>query len=1368
MSEVNNDIEKSDFPRKEITTYRLTKMAVQYNIALSTIIDLLNTKGVIIGKSLNSKITEEQYALFLEALGESDKELEFQNAYKNRYKKGTEVEVEISDIIPPSQIVTKFPGNFTGRLSLMDISWCLPEAQQNFSSYQIGNTIKCSVLDIDFKNRQIKLSQKHLGKPHSDSVKWERIDRGDEMIGTITEDLNTSYVVKSNKGFYGIINKTYCTEKVGNSIKLRVQIKSDENDLISFVPAALEVVSESENPIEIKNEFGFIESDLQNFNSFKRSILGAHASDNELVVLRDAFQNYPNLFSKEIEVPHTLFISFELKSSSYEFTFKQNAIPYFLIGEEYSKDNEVILLEKLSNQTYWARFNQRMKEDAEKTLVTEFSLFNEDINFFGEVLISKDKKEYRFIIKNFSFGQSFRGASEAKKRNTREGTFLFRSPIKIISPFGNFPVGSSQKEILEAVITKTQCFETVRKLKQDAGEILRQEGRTLAIIDKFLEYQESLLESTKGASVFVDKFERAHSESGNIAVLIDQSIADSLEVEEETIVNVKLKQGDGANVELVKFTDGVLSCINNRNKLTFFREIDTSHLVNGFYLEKRISKRQLEVQREIIQDFLQKKIKIDHIESLLVQPDKIKTPVLSKINLINPDLVRTEKEQQNNNQIQAVRKAIGNQNIFLIQGPPGTGKTTVIAEIIEQLVAKGEKILVAGQNHVAVDNVLSKIAKIHKLNLLRVGKEEKIDKELGRFHIDQLMSDYRGDFISFLLNQVNLIKHFSDCLLKKMDREESIVSYNERVKEYCKEYKVLTEILKHKHFVLRDGLMELSLSEIEETTVAFENWIKTINNEIEILLKPLIYNSVDVVFATCIGIKTDSVFRDSEFRFDTIIIDEAGKANIAETLVAIELGKKVILVGDQMQLPPYMDSSLIDINDPKSFPKSEYGTGFSQDEIIHALKTSFFEFLINRIENGGFPKENLEMLNYQHRMHPNIGEFISKSFYGGKVLMGALTHLNKLDYPSPFNKEVVFFDTSNAANPYEQTDGYSAKNDTEAEVISESILPKLFENDISPKEIAIIAPYKSQVANIKRFIGNSSLCKHKNIDVSTLDSFQGKEYDIIIFSFTRSSDHRKPEMVNGRKKFVKVGFLDDARRLNVAFSRAKKKLVLIGNAQTLVDGRSHFDFLFNYTELFKNLVRLSKQEEIGNFVSIADFHDFKIPFDVFQGKYKVGDSVVGKFNMPGKKEGKVFGLFFKTDGCDCLLPISLIPDNKRGHFLNLPPQSEVKLTVHEINKESKRISVKPFIEQIRVKSRKEIKTELWDKNISKYKTGMKIKATVVSRATFGYFLKMESGLEGLLHNHKIRVKKELSLGQEINVNLIKIDTVNMQISFSLT
>lgn len=1257
------------------------------------------------------------------------------------YKRGTVVETTIIGIVKPSQVITYFPDGFMGRLSLLDISWCFPEAQDKFRNYNVGEVIKCVVNDIDIDYKQIKLSQKHLEKPLSDTIKWERIERGDEFNAKISEQLNDTYLIKTNKGLYGLLHKSFL-DITSENIKVKVNSKLDNSDLLSFVPADLEVETVVENSENLFNNFSFIEDELQSFSKFKRSVIGSNATDKECLIIQDGFNIDDKIFSKEFATKHTLYIQFEFKSSIYETTFKQQAIPYFIEDAKYSIEFEKKLLELFSKENYWFKVNKRKNNKKEAPNdnedIIEFSLYNERINFFGEVQITKDKKEYRFIIRNFSFGNIQAFASEAKKRNTKYGSFLFSNQLKVLSPLETLPLGNFQKEILESALLKTNCFEIINRLKLESGEILKQEGRTLAIIDKFLEYQISLIDDQKENNVFVDKFEKIPSPSGGVSIKLPISIANSLEIEEETVVNIRLMKDD----DILKLTDGNLSYYEDACKITFYKEINLDLLKNGFYIDKRISKRQFQIQREIIQDFLEKKIKIDHIESLLVNPDKIKTPVLSNLKFNSLDLVRTELEQPDNNQVIAVKKAVGNNNIFLIQGPPGTGKTTVIAEIIEQLVAKGQKILVSGQNHVSVDNVLEKMAKRPGISLLRVGNPDRVDKDLVKYCIDNLIDDYKADYSTFINNQLLLSKEY--LRLKQLNLNTDILfeQFNNKVNEISVAYDKLYEVYKHRHFILRDGLNELNDEEIEYAITSLNNWILSNNNDYEILLKPLIYNTVEVVFATCIGIKSDRVFSDTDFKFDTVIIDEAGKANIAETLVAIELGKKVILVGDQMQLPPYMDSSLIDESDPKSFPKSQYGYEFTKEEIQHALKTSFFEFIINRIETSQFPSSNKVMLNYQHRMHPNIGQFVSESFYDGLVQMGNRTHLNRIDLPTPFNKEVVFFDTSNSNNPFEQNDGYSAKNDTEAEVISEIILPRLFENNISPRNIAIIAPYKSQVANILRFIKKSTLCNFKNIDVSTLDSFQGKEYDIILFSFTRSSNHKKAPEINGRKKYTKVGFLDDARRLNVAFSRAKKKLIFVGNSVTLTDTRSHYDGLFNYTQLFKRLVELSHKEEIGNFINIADLHDFKTPFDQFVKKHKVGDILVGQINKIAKASDNIIGLFVIIDNVQCLLPLHNMPESLKDTLDTIEQKVDITVVIDKIDQKRKYVY---------------LKLDIWNSNISKVEVGNKVSAKIIKKVDYGYFVELGCSIQTLLHKKQIQNEEKFELNQVIDVEIINID-----------
>jgi hypothetical protein len=124
------------------------------------------------------------------------------------------------------------------------------------------------------------------------------------------------------------------------------------------------------------------------------------------------------------------------------------------------------------------------------------------------------------------------------------------------------------------------------------------------------------------------------------------------------------------------------------------------------------------------------------------------------------------------------------------------------------------------------------------------------------------------------------------------------------------------------------------------------------------------------------------------------------------------------------------------------------------------------------------------------------------------------------------------------------------------------------------------------------------------------------EFDVIVFSFTRSAYR------------TKVGFLDDARRLNVAFSRAKKKLILVGNAETLTDKTSHYDQLFNYTALFKKLVQISKNPNIGNFVNVTDFTDLKSRFQSQIKKFKIRNSYLCKLKLTFENEHYVGHIFF--------------------------------------------------------------------------------------------------------------------------------------------
>lgn len=1266
--------------------------------------------------------------------------------FTEKYPPGTVVRTYITQLIAPSQIVVAFSDGYIGRISLTDLAWSVPEAEWIFSRMAVNDHLECVVTDIDHQCRQVFLSHKYLKPEPCQTTEWQRINIGDEFEGKIISAVNTSFVFRTKDGMYGLIPKNL-DKKSEIELRVRVTNKMENSNMLSFVPAHVftETVGEDIHP---EQGFSFIEEELRSYRAFSRSILGNNASNAQHELFKKGFELDSKIFSQIVTSKYPIYIQFERNSKAYDFEFRQ-ALAFFFPSESSFEVAEKKLLDKLSGEKYWIKVNWHARNDKDPLDLTyDFSLYNEEINFYGLVKLDKNEENVSFIIRNFSVGQDLAGTAEKKKSNSKNGSFLFSSPVVVLPPLKSPPIGVSQRTLYDHLVLKTNCFYEMAILKRESGEILRHEGRTLGIIDRFLEYQISILEDQKEMNLFVETFKQVPSVNGDITILINSSFAEQLEIEEGGIVNVRLRQSSLKNNQEDEYRllcEGKINSKEDKTSLTFAREIRLDLLKDGFYIDKRISKKQLTIQRSIIQDFLEKKIKIDHIEAMLIKGSKMNIPQIPALEFKNQDLTVTELEQPDNNQIISVKKAVGNKNILLVQGPPGTGKTTVIAEIIQQLTDRGEKILVAGQNHVAVDNVLEKISKT-SLNLLRVGNPDKVDPKLVKYNIEYITADYKSDFRGFLGNQVQLARGYLELLLKGVSRNDINGLFGKHAIAFSESYQKLKDVYKARHFVFRDTLASMNGAEIEKSIVVLEQWISSIQSEYEKLLKPLIYSNVDVVFATCIGIKTDQVFRYSSMKFDTVIIDEAGKANIAESLVAMELGKKVILVGDQMQLPPYMDSSLIDINDPLSFPNSRFGSEFSVEDITHALKTSFFEFVITRINRNEFPRENLELLNYQHRMHPNIGEFISKAFYDGKVKMGSKTFLNRLDLPAPFDKEIIFIDTSNSKRPYEQYDGYSAKNNLEAESIAESILPVLFNNSVSPNSIAIIAPYKSQVANIKKFISKSTLLKFKNVNVSTLDSFQGMEYDIIVFSFTRSSNHKLAPVVNNKKKFTKVGFLDDARRLNVAFSRAKKKLILVGNADTLSDRRSHFDGFYNYTDLFRTLIKLSNKEDIGNFINIADLkgstsHDL----DIFD--QKVGDICRAKVTGVGrdKKDGYIYGLFVSIGGYTCLAPSSF-----NSNLDKYSPGQEVNVKIRNIIKKEKKVGVK-------------IISDRWKDNAVKLIIGEYLEGEVVKCNAVGYLVKISPELVGFLPQSAAIKQLNVEKGQVINVATEKIDYKMKQI-----
>ncbi|CAL8463239.1 g2773 [Coccomyxa elongata] len=271
--------------------------------------------------------------------------------------------------------------------------------------------------------------------------------------------------------------------------------------------------------------------------------------------------------------------------------------------------------------------------------------------------------------------------------------------------------------------------------------------------------------------------------------------------------------------------------------------------------------------------------------------------------------------------------------------------------------------------------------------------------------------------------------------------------------------------------------------------------------------------AADVVCVTCAGAGDP---RLSSFRFRKLLVDESTQATEPETLLPLVLGvKQVVLVGDHCQLGPVIMN------------KKASRAGLCQ---------SLFERLVML---GVRPHR----LTVQYRMHPALSLFPSNMFYEGKLQNGVTAAERTaasvaFPWPEP-EKPMMFY--CQLGNEEMSPSGTSFLNRTEAANV-EKIVTHFMRGGIKPEQIGVITPYEGQRAHVVSTMQRSGALNttlYAEIEVSSVDAFQGREKDFIILSCVRSNEHQG------------IGFLSDPRRLNVALTRAKYGLVILGNPKVL-------------------------------------------------------------------------------------------------------------------------------------------------------------------------------------------------------------------------
>lgn len=318
-------------------------------------------------------------------------------------------------------------------------------------------------------------------------------------------------------------------------------------------------------------------------------------------------------------------------------------------------------------------------------------------------------------------------------------------------------------------------------------------------------------------------------------------------------------------------------------------------------------------------------------------------------------------------------------------------------------------------------------------------------------------------------------------------------------------------------------------------------WEKTLADKSEAVGR-FLNSQTNVFLATCVGVggwrslmdgTYDRRFEDvdgvkSEKFFDLVIVDEAGQATCAETIIPLSMGKRAILIGDDKQLPPMSDKDL-------------------ETESLFSYLWEDRECDVPRV-----------MLDTQFRMHPDIAGFVSDTFYNGELKNG-VTEADRVFQFSDFNKPVCLLSTSNQSNHYETFKRIGKKtnyrNQLEALYVKE-IVDALIRhcNEYGVKgehvSVAVITPYAWQVSLIRQMlkpvIGSSGNVQISEDDIASVDKFQGGERDVVIASFVRSP--------NPKGYAPKLTFVQDLKRMNVAFSRPRKMLILVGDITALSTG----------------------------------------------------------------------------------------------------------------------------------------------------------------------------------------------------------------------
>jgi superfamily I DNA and/or RNA helicase len=513
------------------------------------------------------------------------------------------------------------------------------------------------------------------------------------------------------------------------------------------------------------------------------------------------------------------------------------------------------------------------------------------------------------------------------------------------------------------------------------------------------------------------------------------------------------------------------------------------------------------------------------------------------------------------NQQKAILNAIYREPLTIIQGPPGTGKTTVITEIVFQILNRNPdaKILITSQTNDAVDNVLDNLL-AKEFPIVRLSGIRKPKVSLQKHTLERKIEGWKEEVRK--KTEANW-KPYKEQFKKALEKENIILLPIFEILSSNKQWKVKKQQIEKmlERFNTFKGLEKSLTSETEFITsinsfvkVNFEeyflkqqihnDWLATISSLDENSnINQKLIDSIRVIGATTNHIASKK-YEKYNFEFDYVIMDESGKATTAEALIPIVLAEKLILVGDHRQLRPMLTANREVENWLRNKHKKD-AEDLEWDDYFN--RQSLFEQVITKIDDDF--KSQLEECR---RSSKDQVLLTSKCFYepfGDEPIEPVKRPQDKehnLDLK--IDSSIVFLDIGNSYKSEIDGNG-SSRNKLSAELIPELLNSLDRFEKVKNYTIGVITGYSAQVREIRKVVRNKvdyrklKNVKSNNVVISVIDKFQGLEKDIIIFDLVRSQQQT-------------LGFLSNANRINVALSRQKKLLIIVGNLDSILSAKT--------------------------------------------------------------------------------------------------------------------------------------------------------------------------------------------------------------------